>query len=423
VSDFGKCRGWVVRGVRGALLLGATLAAGCGAKTGLETPDPIEEPVPDDVPCVTVPFDGEPIEVPLEIRAELGRADVVFTIDTTASMQDEIEGIRSQLRDRIAPAVEAEIPDAQFAVATFADFPIDPFGDPGDDPFTLLLPMTSVLADVQAAVNAIELGNGRDEAESQVEALYQLATGEGLAGFVPASFGCPGGGFGYPCFRTDALPIVLLFTDAPMHNGPSGRSPYSGVIVPAPHTYAEAAEALTALGVRVLGFDSGDGEGAGDLRQLGRDTSSVDAMGNPLVFDIGRRGERLGTGVVEAMRTFASSVIFDIDAVAVDPDATDGVDATEFVETIAPLRADPMENVERIDFERGVFVGTRAGTTIVFQVRVRNDAVVPGPTARRFRLEVVFRGDGRTRIGAAQLEIVIPGADGEGCDPNMAGSG
>ena len=32
--------------------------------------------------------------------------------------------------------------------------------------------------------------------------------------------GCPANTFGYPCFRDDAIPIVVLFTDDPMNNGP-----------------------------------------------------------------------------------------------------------------------------------------------------------------------------------------------------------
>lgn len=413
-----------------ALPLLAALSAGCGAKTGLNTPDAsMDAGVPEidaAIPCIEVPPDGGLIEVPLETEARLGRADVMFVIDVTASMQDEIDQIRDKLRDRLAPAIEDEIPDAQFGVATFADFPIMPYGDPDDDPFTLMLPMSEDLSRVQAAVNAIELGNGRDEPESQVEALYQIATGEGLVPWVEPSFGCPMGGRGYACFRDDALPIVLLFTDAPFHNGPAeGGEPYSpydaSEISPVPHTYEEAIEAMRAIGVRVIGFDSGDGAPARHLRALAMDTGAVNETGSPLVYDIGRGGEGLGTGVVDAMKSFADAVIFDIDAIVQDPMPGDGVDVTEFVEEVVPVRAIPMDGVESIDTDANVFRGVRSGTTVVFQLRIRNDAVVPGPTARRFQLEFIFRGDGRTRLGRRIVEIVIPGADGEGCEGDTSG--
>lgn len=409
------------------LILAAALAGGCGAKTGLALPDAAMDAGTDagpdaSVPCIEVPPDGGLIEIPLETETRLGRADVLFLIDTTASMQDEIDQIRDKLRDSISAAIDNEIPDAQLAVATFADFPVPPYGDAEDRAFTMMLPMTDELSRVQAAVNSIELANGRDEPESQVEALFQVATGDGLGPWVPASFGCPMGGRGYPCFRDDALPIVLLFTDAPFHNGPpsAGGAPtnayMAGDILPPPHTYSEAVEALSRLGVRVIGFDSGDGGGAPHLRQLATDTGALDEGGAPLVYDIGRRGEGLGTGVVDAMKTFADAVVFDVDAIVQDPVPGDGVDVTEFVDAIVPVRAIPMDGIDSIDIEASAFRGVRSGTTVVFQLLIRNDAIVPGPTARRFQLEIIFRGDGRTRLGRRIVEIVIPGLDGEGCE-------
>ena len=416
-------------------MLFAIVATGCGAKTGLQTPDASLDAGVDagpdaSIPCIEVPPDGGLIEVPLELETELNRADLVFLIDTTASMQEEIDQIRDRLRDQLAPAIDEEIPDAQFSVATFADFPVMPYGDPEDRPFTMMLPMTGDLSRVQGAVNSIELSNGRDEPESQVEALYQTATGDGLGPWVPTSFGCPMGGRGYPCFRGDALPVILLFTDAPFHNGPPAdpsdpdgplTNMYTaGDILPAPHTYFEAVDALNDIGVRVIGFDSGDGGPAQHLRRIATDTGALDESGAPLVFDIGRRGESLGTGVIEAMKTFADAVIFDVDAIVQDPVPGDGVDVTDFVEAVVPSRAIPMDGIDSIDEEAGVFRGVRSGTTVVFQLRIRNDAVVPGPTARRFQLEIIFRGDGRTRLGRRIVEIVIPGLDGEGCEGEIA---
>jgi hypothetical protein len=72
--------------------------------------------------------------------------------------------------------------------------------------------------------------------------------------------------------------------------------------------------------------------------------------------------------------------------------------------------------VASIEREAGVFRGVVSGTDLLFQLRLRNDAIVPGPTARRFRLEIIFRGDGRTRLDRRIIDIVIPGADGSGCD-------
>ena len=289
-------------------------------------------------------------------------------------------------------------------------------GQDGDLPFVLSLPVTQDLNQVQAAVDGLTLSNGLDRPESQVEALYQVATGEGIGRYVPPSFGCPTGGSGYPCFRAGALPVVLLFTDAPFHAGPVGTNAFTCVVDPPPHNYEEARDALNRLSVRVIGLYSGDGMGRGDITQIVEDTEAVDESGAPLVFDIGGRAERLSTSVVSAVRTLADVIEFDVDTQLFDPDRTDGVDPRDFVEALVPVRAEPMDRIEGIDEATGTFLGVRAGTRIFYELRIRGDAVVPGPEPQRFLLEIVFRGDRRTRLATRFVEIVIPGADGAGCE-------
>lgn len=402
-------------------VLVALLAVGCGAKTGLDVPDAsldagVDAETDSAVPCIETPLDGGPIEVPLDIEAELARADVLFLVDTTASMGEEIEQIRMGLRETIAPGIAETIPDSALGVARFEDFPEGMCGESNDTPFELLTPITSDLNRVQAAVDALRLGNGLDRPESQVEALYQVATGEGIGVYVPPSFGCPGGGFGYPCFRFDALPIVLLFTDAPFHNGPRGSNPYGCSPIPPPHTYEQAVEALNALGIRVMGlYSENDPAARADLLAIARDTNAVED-GTPLVFDIGRRGERLSEQVVTAIRTLADVIEFDVDAVLVDPDPSDGFDPRTLVAAVIPLRAEPMDRIEGIDPETSTFLGVRAGTRVFFQLQIRNDVIMPGPEPQSFLLEIVFRGDRRTRLGSRLVEILIPAADGAGCE-------
>lgn len=421
--DASRLRRWGSLLVSGLLL--ASLA-GCGAKTGLDVPDAAVDanidarsvdagvPLDADIPCIELLPDAGPVELPLDTEVRVGRADVVFLVDTTGSMDQEIEQIKANLRDRLAPGIRETIEDARLGVATFADFPVAPCGDPGDVPFALNLPVTDDVARVQAAVSAIRTAQGRDPPESQVEGLYQLATGEGRGSFVPPSFGCPSGGFGYPCFRDDALPVVLLFTDASFHNGPGGSHPYECPLPVRPATYQQAVDALNARGVRVMGLYSGVGEGRGDLEAIARDTGALDE-GAPIVFDIGESGSRLSEGVIQSIRTLASVIELDIDLVLIDPVPGDGVDPRAFVERVVPLRADPMSGVGEIDTAAGVFRRVRTGTSVVFQLVLRNDAVAPGRGPQRFLLELVFRGDGRQRLDSRTIEIVVPGLDGSGC--------
>lgn len=400
------------------------LTSGCGAKTGLEVPDTGPDAGRDagpdagtdaPLPCIELSPDAGPIDLPLDTEVVVGRADVLMLVDTTASMGAEIEQIRRGLRDAIVPGIREAIPDSRLGVAVHADFPFGECGATGDSPFDLILPIESDVARVQAAVDAIELSAGGDPPESQVEGLYQIATGEGLPGFVEPSFGCPGGGFGYPCFRTDALPVILLFTDAPFHNGPGGSNPYgSDCRATGAHDYEEARAALVARRIRVMGLFSGRADGRSDLERVARDTGAVSG-GAPIVFDIGERGESLSRSVVEAIRTLADVIEFDVDTVLVDPTPGDGVDVREFVDRVIALRAEPMSGVGSI--EGGVFRRVRTGTRVVFQLTLRNDVVAPGVGPQRFLLEVVFRADERTRLGSTVVELVVPGADGSGCGP------
>lgn len=422
-------------------LAAAVALAGCGAKTGLDVPDTnVDAGRPRDggvdagprdagrdaltdaaVPCIVLDPDAGPIELPLDTQVLLGRADVVFLIDVTGSMSQEIGHIQAELRDTIAPGVQAAIPDAQLGVATFADFPVSDCGEAEDRPFNLVLPVTSDLARVQAAVNGVAVSRGGDPPEAQVEALYQTTTGEGLGTFIPASFGCPAGGFGFACFRSDALPVILLFTDDFWHDGPGNSDPFS-LACPnllasvTPHDYADAVSVLQARGVRVMGLFSGTEAGArAPMDQIATDTGALDGSGRPLVFDIGVRGDALSASVVAALTTLSNVIRFDIDTALVDPIPGDGVDPRSFVQAVTPLRADPMDGVESIDVAAGVFRQVRTGTRVVFQLTLRNGSVAPGAGPQVFPLEVVFRGDRRTRIGSTTIDLVVPGADGSGC--------
>ncbi|MFO0692596.1 MAG: hypothetical protein U0230_03510 [Polyangiales bacterium] len=365
--------------------------------------------------CIDVPVDGGPVQAALSTDAEIGRADVVFLIDVTSSMLEEISTIRRRLRDVIAPAIRSAIPDSEVAVATFADFPVRDYGTPPDDyPFRLNLPVTADITQVQAAVDAITIRSGADAPEAQVEALYQLATGAGLGSYITPSPGCPSGGVGYACLRRDALPVVLLFTDAPFHNDAFGNHPYNVYTLgTAPHTAPETVAALNAIGARVIGFDSGDGDPRQDLEYFATRTDAIDASGQPLVYSIGTRGERLGSQVVTAIRTFATTVVQDIDAVGRDPDPTDGVDPVTFVQAITPLSADPPDGVGGITSTS--FVEVVTGTKLTFQITIRPGSVVPGPMARLVPLEIVFRGNQRNRLGSEVVYLLIPGADGKTC--------
>ena len=417
------------------LVAGAIVAsvagAGCGAKTGLREPTEAEDaavpdatvvmPDPDagfdagpppDI-CIELPYEAPPDEVRVSFEGRITTADVLFLVDTTGSMLEEIAEIQSTLRETIVPRMAEEIPDVHFSVASLADFPVDTYGGDRDRPFLLIQRSTNQVRDVQRAVDILGMSNGADGPESQVEALYQSATGAGLGGFVPPAR-CPEGTVGYPCFRADGSRIFLLFTDASFHNGPAGSEPYGPSVRPPPHGYDETVTALRAIGAKVLGLYSGGHDPAAfeDIRAIARDTGAVTPSGEPIVVDIGSDGSSLDTGVIETVRTLVDEVPIDID-VLVEDEPGDPFDATVFVRDVVALRAQPPSGATN----RGDrFDAVRPGTRVFFSVRLQNELFPPSREPVSYFLRIVLRGDRVTRLQTTVVEVVIPGETGGGCE-------
>ena len=406
-------------------LLAFALLAGCGAKSGLYVPDAgpdafvpeldagvdaAEPPL-----CVLAPPDAGPVRASLTLPVHLRVVDVFFLLDATASMVDEIDNVRTGLTRRVVPGVRAAIPDAAFGVALVGEFPYEPYGPPEVRPYELRVPITRDAVTVAGALERLPSWGNFDEPEAQVEGLYQLITGEGIAPYVAPSAGCPGGGSGGACFRPDALPVVILVTDAPMHNGPiSPFNPYAPDVHA--HRYEDALAALRSHGVFVIGLGARDSDSASPmphLRALARDTGAVDADGHELAFDIGGSGSRVGTGIVDAVTRLAEGVPLDVDTVLLDAPG-DAIDATTLVTAIRPVRATPASGVREITADS--FLGVSPGTEVTFELLLDTSSLPPQPQARLVPATLVFRAFRRSAVGSVPLEILVPGLDPVTCD-------
>lgn len=194
----------------------------------------------------------------------IDRADFAINMDNTGSMGGEIANLRTTLSNTIIPGVRAVIPDSAFAVSSFDDFPIDPFGTTGDLPFRLGSRVTLDAAAAQAAVNALAVHNGVDFPESGLESVWQVLTGSGVtwpggavAAFNPASGLVPGvadGTIGGVGFRSDALPVIVQITDALSHTRRDYQAVNAGINAA---SVADVRNALVSTGARVIGVSSG----------------------------------------------------------------------------------------------------------------------------------------------------------------------
>ncbi len=178
--------------------------------------------------------------------------DVYFLLDQTESMQSVKQKLHSSLVAGTFLGSEVECADsdldgqpnqelktqgviggircllrnAHIGAGWFREIPFTNYGDADEVTFRHVLDMGLDANAALAAVGSFDVDRNNDWPDASPLALYSLATGNGLymgvsKPGVPPRTGCPTDRWGYACFRPDALPVVLVFTDAPMHEGPT----------------------------------------------------------------------------------------------------------------------------------------------------------------------------------------------------------
>lgn len=430
-----------------------------------------DEGIEDDVDFYfELPFNGDEQRDELEFATDVRRADVVFNMDTTGSMSDEISALRSSLTSRIIPEFDAAFDDDAYGITQFDDFPCNGHGGyPSDLPLILRQRVTTNVTAAVAGVGALELHSGGDYYESGFESLYQIATGVGRSNrsacrtdipttgwivppFDPAVGAVPGvadGGIGGVGFRDGSVPIVLHITDAPSHakGEPAGGS---GAAYRYGATRAETLTALASIGAKVIGVASGS-DARTDLEQLTTSANSVvpacawdgfrpfgcspgqcctglNGSGRapvagvcPLVYDIAGGGTGLDNSIISGVRALINFASFDLTTRA-RPDeeelATTGIDTSCFIRDIVPTRwevpdRDCVSEPALADFNRdGVFDGfsdVTPGTQLFFDVIAQNECVPQTSEVQIFIAYIdVVEPRGSAVLDTRLVTIVVP---------------
>jgi hypothetical protein len=295
--------------------------------------------------------------------------DVMFLIDTTGSYQDDIDTLQAQAT-RIINDLSARGIDVQFGVASFADFPIGSYGSStaDDQAYFLNQPITNNVAAVHAADDNLDnpLHSGEDAPESQLEALFQLASGAGLdinhdgdftddAEIRPSNAG----------WRAGALKVVVLATDAPFHDHATEPS------YPGP-TRQEAIAALRTQGVIVIGLDSGDT--GGDL------ADEVQATGGTL-FALSSNSAEIAERIAQAITEQLREVDLTLETVSED----------RWVDSVSPA----------------AFSHVKPGETKTFQVTLKGIAN-EGMLGQLYRVYFWARADNSAVIRRVAIPVVVP---------------
>ena len=390
--------------------------------------------IPEEDFFVVLPFNGDRVARRLDFATNINVADVYFIVDTTGSMQESINNVRSSL-SRIVTMIRTRIRDVHMGVGDQRDFPfgtnlVDGYGVSGDWAYQHRTDITADEAEVSRGLSAMRAGGGIDLPEAQVEALYQAATGEGgtwrfgtREWSLPART-CPvypdefAPRRGYPCFRPGALPIFVHVTDQPWHNGPMNSNPYAG-ISPLPHSFDKAAEALDAIGARFVGV-AVDGGGRRDHEELARRLGSVGPDGRPLVYNAS--GGTVSNAIIEGIQTLIGSTPQDVNTLALNVDGNPGnVDATGFIKSITPntgcnATTGVCGPVAGVTYERQddtTFYSVIPGTRVSFDVDFWNDFVPSPAQAQIYRARILVLGNGVAELDSRNVYIVIPTEFGE----------
>ena len=404
----------------------AAMTAGCGARSTLDQPDGgavTETRTLGPSMCVQVDPGSPRVTVDMDTDARLTRADVVFVVDRTGSMAEEIDAIRTNLRQVIIPGIAQRIPDVRFGVVDYGDFPVAPYGDPGEEQFHVTSVVQPGIDPAEAAVSRLRAAQGGDDPEGLNEAMYQSVTGEGYLPFIPVAAPCATpGAVGAVCFRPDAQPILVVVTDAPSHNGPSTRRDYdprsfiAAGAARGPHTYAETLAALGRAGARVVGINAGLDQYSGreDLMAYARLTHTVDLQGQTLVYDLGPDAAGLDARVVDGIDAVAQGVRMEVSARATVLDPV----YQGLVEGVTPAAAVPAGGIEGMDGQ--TFHGVVPGTRLRFALALDPSQMLrmhPGPARQSVPVRVDFLLDGHAALGSRTVTVVVPGTNGDGCVP------
>ena len=105
--------------------------------------------------------------------------DIVFAFDTTGSMWDDIDAVKTAAID-IVETLDAKLSDYRIAIVDYRDFNTSPYGGSGDYPYNADLPFSRDKNIIISAIQSLSIGWGADWAESAYSGLIRAINTEGI---------------------------------------------------------------------------------------------------------------------------------------------------------------------------------------------------------------------------------------------------
>lgn len=392
---------------------------------------------------------------PLTFSTGVKSLDVFVNMDTTASMDGAITNLQNAMATNIIPGIQELVSDTQFGVGAFEDFPVAPHGIAAlDQPFELYQPITDDVDAVQGALLSLALGDGNDDPEANYEALYQIATGEGLMGPGPTLVPPHDAGIGGVGFREGSLPVVVSITNEISHDtvDDSCDRLYTPEVAMAAHSRDEAVEALNSICARVVQIALNGATTCSPLvdgRELAELTGALippqawDISGRPascepdecctgpnsagvapnpdgmcpMAYQAQFNGVGVGSSFSAAIQLVAAYGQFGVTSVVtgVDTDVDGeplppGTSTADFIKAVTPLDHGPLPLPGAPEPVLGptAFENVIPDTDVVFDVRAFNDFVEQTDQPRVFEANIEVLADDCGDLDERTVFVLVP---------------
>lgn len=409
-------------------------------------------------------------EKQLTFSTDVKSLDVFFNMDTTGSMFEEIENLQQTLTSTVIPGIQNQVPDTWFGVGAYEDFPISPFGAENcfitgtpDQPFELFSELTDDALSVQTALNSLSVGAqpigcGGDLPESHLEALYQIATGEGLAGPGATFVASNNSGIGGAGFREGSFPVIVSVTDAMTQDPDSvacdSAYPYNQDVVLVTHRWVDVFSSMEDMCGRVVtvatdsdpacgplpdGTTLAEGTGAvippeawdeapgGRPAGCGADQCCTGTNGQgvapngdglcPMVYRASSNGTGVSQAIVDGIQMLAAYSPFTV-TTEVTGETTDvddqplpaGFTTADFIKSVVPFDhgAVPLPGVPDPTLTADSFENVIPNTDVTFTIEAYNDFVPQGPEPRLFSARIAVLADACSDLDEREVLILVP---------------